>query len=187
MTIPMRSDYHSLHLLELVEQRQVLEEHLVVQSNLNIRDNEGRNALYWAIENHSKKNLLLLLSYEISLNVAPNLHAMFHAIEVNNVEALAAMLILGSNINTQNDKNQSLLMKALEKENIVMVQHLINKGIDLYLMDENYDMALDYAKRCKNQRVFELVHYKVLNDKALENQSNCMACPIDKKLQCTVK
>jgi len=59
MTIPMRSDYHSLHLLELVEQRQVLEERLVLQSNLNIRDNEGRNALYWAIQSVIKKRYLI--------------------------------------------------------------------------------------------------------------------------------
>jgi len=78
-------------------------------------------------------------------------------------------------------------MKALEKENIVMVQHLINKGIDLYLMDDNYDMALDYAKRCKNQRVFELVHYKVLNNKRKEEQQDCTGCGFEQQVLCTTK
>jgi hypothetical protein len=68
-----------------------------------------------------------------------------------------------------------------------MVQYLISKGIDLDLMDEHYDMAIDYAKRCKNQRVFELVHYKVLNDKAKEEQKDCTGCGFGQQALCAVK
>ena len=176
MTLPMNNDYHSFHLLELVEQRQPLDENLISKSNVNIRDAQGQNALYWAIKNHSKRNVAMLLKHKISLTVAHKLDALFHAIESQNLEALVTLYSTGLNLNIQNDKGQSLLMKAIEKEDIMMVQSLINQGVDLYLMDDKYDMAIDYAKRCKSQRVFELVHYRVLNDKALESHSDCTAC-----------
>lgn len=187
MTIPMNTDYHSLYLLELVEQRQPIDENLINQSNINVRDSKGQNALYWAIKNHSKRNVTLLLEHNVSLCVAHKLDAFFHAIESGNLEALMILTDLGLNIDIQNDKGQTLLMKALESENIMMVQYLLNKGIDLYLMDDKYDMVEEYAKRCKNQRIFELVHYKILNDKANEEQTDCTGCGFGQQALCATK
>ncbi|CAA6800647.1 MAG: Unknown protein [uncultured Sulfurovum sp.] len=111
-----------------------------------------------------------------SLRVEPKVHALFYAIEVNNLKALMVLIEKGLNINIYNSQGQSLLMKALEKESIMIVQYLINHNIDLYMMDDNYDMAIDYATRCKNKRLFELVYYKLLNDEKKESQSSCVGC-----------
>ena len=186
MTIPMRNDYDSTRLLELVEQRQPLDDDLITKSNLSNRDSQGQNALYWAIKNHSTRNVALLLKHKISLFVGYQLDALFHAVDSKNLEVLVILLSTGLNIDTQNFKAQSLLMKAIEQENIMMVQYLLNQGIDLYCMDENYDMAEDYAKRSKNQRVFELVHYKILSDKAATEQSDCTACGVEEQRQCSI-
>jgi ankyrin repeat protein len=183
----MNNGYHSLHLLEQMEQRQPLDENLISKSNLNIRDTKGRNALYWAIKNHSKRNVAMLLKHKVSFTVAPKLDAFFHAIETGNLEALMILISTGLNIDLQNDKGQSLLMKAIEHENIMMVQYLINQDIDLYLMDDKYDMALDYAKRCSFQRVFELVHYTVLNKQILEEHKDCVSCGVGQQSLCSIK
>ncbi|CAA6814476.1 MAG: Unknown protein [uncultured Sulfurovum sp.] len=187
MILAMRNNYHSLHLLELVEQRQPIDKYLIDQADLNIRDKKGRNALYWAIKNHSKRNVSLLLEYKISLLVGYELNACFHAIESQNVEALMLLFTKGLSIDIQNERGQSLIMKAIEYENIVMVQYLINKEIDLYIMDDNYDLVEDYAKRCKNQRVSELVHYTVLNKQILEAYKDCTACGVGQQSLCGIK
>ena len=187
MTLPMNNDYHSTHLLEIVEERQPLDKNIISKSNINVRDKKGRNALYWAIKNHSKRNVGLLLEHNISLTVASKLDAFFHAIASQNLDALMELCSIGLNLDVQNDKGQSLLMKAIEAEDIMMVQSLINQGVDLYLMDDKYDMAIDYAKRCKFKRVFELVHYTVLNDKTSTESTDCTACGTGQQTLCGIK
>lgn len=176
MTQAMTQTYYSQQIVDLVSQREPLEHNMVELLEVNQRDSQKRNALFWAIKNQSKRNVSILIEAGISLMVKPRVHAMFHAIEVNNLETLTLLVNKGLSINIVNDEGQSLLMKALEKEALVIVQYLINHDIDLYMMDDNYDMAIDYAKRCKNKKVFELVHYKVLNEEAKEALVDCRAC-----------
>ncbi len=187
MTEAMRKGYYSTHLIELVEQREVLTEALLKESHINSRDKQGRNALYWAIQNHSKQNVELLLKNGIELKVGFSKHAIFHAIACNNTEAVFQLLESSSNINIQDEKGRSLLMLALEAENIIMVQLLISKGIDLYIMDENHDMALEYAKKCKNKNVYDIVFYKVLNDSAKEEQQDCTGCGFGQQALCAMQ
>ncbi len=187
MTESMRKEYYSTHIIELVEQRELLTEDLLRESHIDSRDRQGRNALYWAIKNHSKHNVAILLKNEIGLKVNFSQHALFHAIACNNTEALVQLLALKSNINLQDEKGRSLLMVALESENIIMVQLLISKGIDLYIMDENYDMALEYAKKCKNKNVHDIVYYKLLNDKTKEETKDCTGCGFGQETLCAIK
>ena len=187
MTEAMKKSYYSTHLIELVEQREVLTEALLKESHINSRDKQGRTALYWAIKNHSKHNVNLLLKNEIGLKVSFSKHALFHAMECNNTEALFQILESGANINLQDEKGRSLLMVALKAENIMMVQLLISKGIDLYIMDENHDMALDYAKKCKNKNVHDIVYYKALNDSAKEEQQDCTGCGFGQQSLCAIQ
>ena len=43
-----------------------------------------------------------------------------------------------------------------------MVRYLVNYGADLDMMDDEYNMAIDYAKLCKNRDVYNLIYYKIL-------------------------
>lgn len=163
--IPTQSE----HFLEMAQERLMLEEFLVANVNIDARDAYGRNALFWAIKTSHKHNTDLLLSYGVSLMVKPNYHALFHTIQSNNLETFSFLLELGEDINMVNEKAQTLLMTAIEKENSMMVRYLINHGIDLYAEDIHGLTALDYAKKAEDSMVFDLVHYKILYEK-IQNQ-----------------
>lgn len=167
MTKAMNNDYHDLRLLEMAEHRLMLEEFLVKKANLQVRDKESRNTLYWAIKNRSRHNTTLLLKYKIDLMVTDTLHAIFHAISSHDIETF--IYLLDSNLVNLNIKNiigESLLMRAIDVESVPMVRHLINHGADLYASNDDEAMAIDYAQHCKNRDVYNLVYYRILNEKS---------------------
>lgn len=155
--------YHDLHLIEMAKHRLMLEEFLVKQANLSVRDNEGRNALYWAIKYRSRHNVTLLLKYDISLMVGYDTHALFHAIANNDYETFVLLLdqkVVGLDI--KDTTGMTLLMRAIQMESVPMVRYLINHGANLYLEDNEGHVPLDYVQSCKNRDVFNLVHYRII-------------------------
>jgi len=167
MTKAMNTNYHDFHLLEMAEHKLMLEEFLVKKANLQVRDKESRNTLYWAIKNRSKHNSILLLKYKIDLMVADDLHAIFHAISSDDIETFT--YLLDSKVVSVNMKNiigESLLMRAIHVESIPMVRYLINHGADLYTSNDDGATAIDYAQHCKNRDVYNLVHYRILYEKS---------------------
>ena len=162
--------YHDLNLIEMTKHRLMLEEFLVKRSNLNVRDSEGRNALYWAIKYRSKHNVALLLKYDISLMVGYETHALFHAIAHNDYETFILLLnqeVVG--LDTKDTAGMTLLMRAIQIESVPMVRYLINHGANLYLEDNEGYVALDYAKSCKNRDVFNLIHYRIIYEQSQKN------------------
>lgn len=171
----MNHYYHQSHILEMVEQKLILEEFLVQKSDLNSRDLNGRNALYWAIKHRNKYNVNLLIKHSISLMVEKDLHALFHAVASDDYDTFTYLLGLGLSLDMVNACGETLLMKAIQAESISMVRYLINHGADLYLLDDVYNMAIDYAKECKNKKVYELVHYRMIYD-LMSSKSSCGQC-----------
>lgn len=176
MTKPMNNYYHQSHILEMVKEKLMLEKFLVQTSDIHSRDEQGRNALYWAIKHRSKHNVKLLVKHSISLTVKENLHALFHAIANDDYDTFVYLLDLGLSIDMVNACGQTLLMKAIQAESIPMVRYLINHGGDLYLLDDDYNMAIDYAKKCNNKKVYELVHYRMVYDELISKKSACGQC-----------
>jgi len=159
--------YQDTHLIEMAKHRLMLEEFLVKRSNLDTRDNEGRNALYWAIKYRNKHNVSLLIKHDISLMVGYDMHALFHAIACNDYETFTLLLndkVQG--IDIRDSFGVTLLMRAVEKESVAMVRYLINHGANLYLEDSDGQTPLDYAKSCKNRDVFSLVHYRIIYEQS---------------------
>lgn len=176
MTQSMNHYYHQSHILEMVKEKLMLEEFLLQTFNVYSRDLNGRNALYWAIKHRSKHNVKLLIKYSISLMVEEDLHALFHAIASDDYDTFIYLLNLGLSIDMTNSCGQTLLMKAIQAESVPMVRYLINHGADLYLLDDVYNMAIDYAKECKNKKVYELVHYRMVYDELMSKESACGQC-----------
>ena len=167
MTKVMRTNYHDIHLLEMVKHKLMLEKFLVKKSNLSIRDKEGRNSLYWAIKHRSRHNISLLLKYGVDLMVSNDLHAIFHAIDSLDIETFTYLLESKKvSIDMQNSKAETLLMKAIQVESIQMVRYLIHNGANLYFVNNSKNRAIDYAKSVKNRDVFNVVHYRILNEKS---------------------
>ena len=162
----MNNDYHDLRLLEMAEHKLMLEEFLVKKANLQVRDKENKNTLYWAIKNRSRHNTMLLLKYKIDLMVTDTLHAIFHAISSDDIETFTYLLDSNMvNINIKNIIGESLLMRAIHVESVPMVQYLINHGVDLYASNDDGATAIDYAQQCKNRNVYNLVYYRILSQK----------------------
>ena len=187
MTKPMNISYYSSYMIELVKHKQRINNSLIKKVDINYRDKNKRNALYWAIKNRSRYNMSLLIEHKIELMVTPQTHAIFYALESKNVEGLLLLLQHGVDLNSQNHKGQTPLMVALKNECILSVQYLLAYDADLYIMDYNYDMAIDYAKRCKDKKIFELVYYKELYEKIKDKDLNCVGCPIAKKSNCKIE
>ncbi len=167
MTKAIGSNYNNIHFLEMAKHRLMLEEFLVKKSNLNVRDNEGRNALYWAIKNRHKHNVSLLMKYGIDLVVANDIHAIFHAIDSIDIETFIHLLESKKvSIDMQNSRGETLLMRAIQVEAIYMVRYLIHHGANLYLVDNTKKRAIDYAKLAKNRDMFNIVHYRILSEQS---------------------
>ena len=158
----MKNSMEYTQLLDMAENRLMLEKSLVKKSNIDNRDREGRNALYWAIKTSHKHNIEVLLKENISLMVKPHLHALFHTIRNNNLDFFLYLLQIKEDINMKNGSMQSLLMVAIEERNVMMVRYLISHGINLQIQDNRGRVALDYAKHSNNQMIYDLVYYKLM-------------------------
>ncbi len=166
MTKAMGSNYNDIHFLEMAKHRLMLEEFLVKKSNINVRDEEGRNSLYWAIKHRSRHNVSLLLKYGVDLMVADDLHAIFHAIDSLDIETLIYLLELKIvHIDKQNSKGETLLMRAIQVESVYMVRYLIHHGANLYLENDAKKRAIDYATLAKNRDIFDIMHYRIMSEK----------------------
>jgi len=158
----MKNNTEYNQLLEMAENRLMLEKSLLKKNEINARDKQGRNALYWAIKTSHKHNIDFLLKHHISLLVKLNTHALFHTIKSKNLDFFVYLLQLKEDINMRNGSMQSLLMVAIEEKNVMMIRYLINHGINLQIQDNKGKVALEYAKQSNNQMIFDLVHYKLM-------------------------
>lgn len=159
-------DYQDMRVLEMAQERLMLEEFLVKKTNLKVRNLSGENALYWAIYYRNPHNVKILLKYNIDLMVTPQKHALFHTIEVKDFELFMHIFTLGNvNINLKDAMGKTLLMRAIEANDINIVRYLLNRGADLYLRDERNNGVLEYIKKCKHQDLYNLVYYRIVYEK----------------------
>ena len=84
----MNNNSDGQFLLNLINNRIKEEKIISGKLNLNTKDRFLRNALYWAISYQKVDDVKLLLQHDISLEVAPNLNAFTHALDVNNQEII---------------------------------------------------------------------------------------------------
>ncbi|MFT7823839.1 MAG: ankyrin repeat domain-containing protein [Sulfurimonas sp.] len=178
MTLPKNRN-QLFSVAQEVKDRTLLSHHSLIGANVNRRDEEGRNALYWAIKNRSTHNAKLLIEFESSLMVSPKLHALFHAIEEDHYE-LAVLLIQGGiSPNIEDEYGRSALMAAILKGQFRTVCFLIRNGADLFQMDHHYDMALDYASRSECGEIRGFVEHVLETIETEENrrvESPCSGC-----------
>ncbi|CAA6827531.1 MAG: Unknown protein [uncultured Sulfurovum sp.] len=141
----------------------MLEEFLVKKSNILVRDEEGKNALYWAIKYRNRHNVKILLKYNINLMVTNETHAIFHSIQSKDIEIFMHIFTLSNiDVNIKDASGVSLLMRAIEQESIQIVRYLINRGANLYIKDNNNRTVLEYIQKCRHKDLFNLVYYRLI-------------------------
>ena len=169
------------NVMQEVQEKTLLSDSSLIGANVNFRDKEGKNALYWAIKNRSLHNAKLLIEFEISLMVTPKLHALFHAIEEDHYGLIILLIQSGISPNIVDECGRSALMVAIEKEQFRTVCFLIRNGADLFQMDRRYDMALDYAFRSGCGVIRDFVEHLLVMIEAEEKdriQHQCDGCKI---------
>jgi len=89
----MKNYSDGLFLLKLIKHR--IEEKATIHGrvNLDTRDRFSRNALYWAITYKRVEDVKFLIAQGISQEVAPNLNALSHAINIENEEIISLLNI----------------------------------------------------------------------------------------------
>lgn len=161
----------------MVKEKLLLERVTLDGVNVNKRDAENKNALYWAIKCKSTYNANLLISFGSSLLVTTKKHAIFHAIECKHHEIVVLLIQKGLDVNIKDDVGKTLLMYAIESEMLGTVKFLINESADMYLMDDALNMAEDYAKECNSEDIQSYIQHTINIDmKKYTCNSNLCKC-----------
>jgi len=167
MTHRILPTYHDHRVLEMAKERLMLEDFLVKESNLSVRDEYTRNALYWSIKHRHRHNVKILLKYDISLMVTNDTHALFHTILSNDIEIFMHIFALANiDVNIRDREGMTLIMKAIENNSINIARYLVNQGVDLYLEDNHGKTVSDYIQKCEHQDLYNLIYYRIVYEKS---------------------
>jgi len=163
MTAPMNT-YIQNNLIDMVKEKLLLERITLNGVDVNKRDNEGKNALYWAIKKRSTHNANLLISFGSSFMVKGDKHALFHALECGQHEMLVLLVERGQDINTVDSLGKTILMYAIEMEVFESVKYLVSHGADMYVLDNALNMAEDYAKSSNSELIQSYLQHIIYTD-----------------------
>ena len=99
--------------------------------DINARDSNGKNALYWAINKNKIETIKELISLNISSEISPNLSAMNYAVYLDNVKIIKCLKNCGLNIDEKDSINSTPLINAILFNKQNSIKYLIENGADL--------------------------------------------------------
>ncbi|MEV9526214.1 ankyrin repeat domain-containing protein [Aliarcobacter butzleri] len=99
--------------------------------DINARDCNGRNALYWAILKNKTDIIKKLIDLDISTEASPNFLAMNFAVYNDNIKVIKCLKNCGLNINVIDDINSTPLIYAILYNKQNSIKYLIENGANL--------------------------------------------------------
>ena len=100
--------------------------------DINIKDDRGRNSLFWAIHKNKTDIIKKLISLNINTKeVSPNLSAMNYAVYQDNVKVIKCLKNCGLNLNEIDDINSTPLIYAVLYNKLNSINYLIENGANL--------------------------------------------------------
>ncbi len=99
--------------------------------DINSKDINGRNALYWAINKNKTELIKELISLGINTEISPNLSAINYAIYLDNIKILKCLKNCGLNIDEIDDVNSTPLIYAILYKKQNSIKYLIENGANL--------------------------------------------------------
>ena len=100
--------------------------------DINIKDDRGRNSLFWAIHKNKTDIIKKLISLNINTKeVSPNLSAMNYAVYQDNVKVIKCLRNCGLNLNEIDDINSTPLIYAVLYNKLNSINYLIENGANL--------------------------------------------------------
>ncbi|MEZ4693293.1 MAG: ankyrin repeat domain-containing protein [Aliarcobacter sp.] len=118
--------------------------------DINAKDFNGKNALYWAITKNKLEIIKELIALGIKTEVSPNFSAMNYAVYLDNTKVLKCLKNCGLNINEIDDINSTPLIYALLYNKQNSIKYLIENGADLEHEDFLGNSAKNLAHFLKN-------------------------------------
>ncbi len=124
-----------------------------IKSNvdINIRDKDGQNLLYWAMSNKDFETIRKLIKNGISLDVSPSLSAMNFAIYKNDVKLIKCLKNCGLSLNQYDDIHSTPIIYAVLYNKVQIIDYLVNNGADFLHKDSLGNSALSLAYDLKIQ------------------------------------
>jgi len=120
--------------------------------DINIKDERGRNSLFWAIHKNKINIIKKLISLNIDTNeVSPNLSAVNYAVCQDNVKAIKCLKDCGLYLDEIDDINSTPLIYAVLYNKFNSINYLIENGANLNHEDFLGNSALSLAHNLKIQ------------------------------------
>lgn len=140
-------------------------EKLIARSNdVNVEDNAGRTALFYAVAHTQKTDLLAkLLKEGADINVVDNAgqSVLFIAAAENPSPAVAEFLLSsGAAVNVADKNGQTALMLAAQKNNKEVLGIFLRSGADTQAKDAHGKTAADYLQENPNLTDQEKTDYR---------------------------
>ena len=93
--------------------------------DINIKDDRGRNSLFWAIHKNKIDVIKKLISFNINTKeVSPNLSAINYAVYQDNVKVIKCLKNCGIEINEIDDINSTPLIYAVLYNKLTQLSHI---------------------------------------------------------------
>lgn len=116
--------------------------------DINIKDDRGRNILFWAIHKNKIDAIKKLISLNINTKeVSPNLSAINYAVYQDNVKVIKCLKNCGISLNEIDDINSTPLIYAVLFNKLNSINYLIENGADIqhedFLGNSPFSLAYD--------------------------------------------
>lgn len=124
--------------------------------DINIKDDRGRNSLFWAIHQNKTDIIKKLISLNINTKeVSPNLSAINYAVYQDNVKAIKCLKNCGVDVNEIDDINSTPLIYAVLYNKLNSINYLMENGANIHHEDFLGNSPLSLAHNLKIQYLVE--------------------------------
>ena len=124
--------------------------------DINIKDDRGRNSLFWAIHKNKIDVIKKLISFNINTKeVSLNLSAINYAVYQDNVKVIKCLKNCGIEINEIDDINSTPLIYAVLYNKLNSINYLIENGADINHEDFLGNSAFSLAHNLKIKFLIE--------------------------------
>jgi ankyrin repeat protein len=90
---------------------------------------------------------------DTGLNISP----LFAACQIGNLFLVRLFIISGANVNQLDYAGSSVLMEAVKAKHFEIVRELLLSNANITLIDQSNKTAIDYAKDCENQFIYNML------------------------------
>jgi ankyrin repeat protein len=124
--------------------------------DINIKDERGRNSLFWAIHKNKIDVIKKLITLKINTKeVSPNLSAINYAVYQDNVKVIKCLKNCGICMNEIDDINSTPLIYAVLYNKLNSINYLIENGANVNHEDFLGNSAMSLAYDLKIQFLIE--------------------------------